>query len=91
MATFLASIVAEADSGRPCGSDTSDRTFSVYRQVLLSYPRIWQLSWELYCIQNLSLSGLYRVNFSTVVEFIFFFIAKPEVAKVQLINRPYTF
>jgi len=72
MATFLASIVSEADSGRPCGCDVSDRTFSVYRQVLLSYPRIWQLSWELYCIQSLSLSGLYRVNFSTAVEFIFF-------------------
>jgi hypothetical protein len=31
VATLLASSVIEADSGRPHGSDKSDRTYSVYR------------------------------------------------------------
>jgi len=83
-------IVTEADSGRPHGSDKSDRTSSVYRQVLLSYLRIWQLSWELIafkaCICQGFIESILPLQFNLSC-----FIAEPQVAKLQFIIRRYTF
>jgi len=42
VATFLASSVIEADSGRPHGSDKSYRTFSVYRGADKSLAWPWR-------------------------------------------------